>query len=205
MKKLSLMKMANRRDRVFIIAEISANHGQNLNRAITMIKKAKECGVNAVKFQCYTPDTITIEVDNKYFRINHPKWGGQTLYQLYKKAYTPWKWFKPLKKVADDYSSMINAAVEEVNNLQEKIARIPDGKVDIEEIQPEENPMAGKLALSREAVSIVDKTIKEGAAAGTFQEALEIGYRGFGEIACTNAAKEGISAFQQRRPPDFKS
>ncbi|MEM5875593.1 MAG: pseudaminic acid synthase [Candidatus Aenigmatarchaeota archaeon] len=86
----------------FIVAEISANHGQNFNRAIALIKKAKECGVDAVKFQCYTPDTLTINCDNEYFRIKHPKWGGQTLYQLYKKAYTPWDWFKKLKKVAED-------------------------------------------------------------------------------------------------------
>jgi len=86
----------------FIIAEVSANHGQNLNRAIAMVKKAKECGVDAVKFQCYTPDTLTLDCNNKYFRIKHPKWGGQTLYQLYQKACTPWKWFKGLKKVADD-------------------------------------------------------------------------------------------------------
>src|SRR4030042_2033002 len=86
----------------FIIAEISANHGQEFNRAVSLIKKAKECGADAVKFQLYTPDTLTINCDNKYFRIKHPKWGGQTLYELYKKAYTPWSWFKKLKKVADD-------------------------------------------------------------------------------------------------------
>jgi pseudaminic acid synthase len=89
-------------NKIFIIAEISANHSQNLNSAIAMIRKAKECGASAVKFQCYTPDTITIDCDNKYFRINHPDGGRQTLYQLYKKAYTPWKWFKKLKKAADD-------------------------------------------------------------------------------------------------------
>jgi pseudaminic acid synthase len=86
----------------FIVAEISANHGQNFNRAVALIKKAKECGADAVKFQCYTPDTLTIDCDNKYFRIKHPKWGGQTLYQLYQKAYTPWNWLKKLKKVAED-------------------------------------------------------------------------------------------------------
>lgn len=88
--------------RCFIVAEISANHGGNFKRAVALIKKAKECGVDAVKFQTYTPDTLSIDVDNKYFRIRHPKWGGQTLYQLYKKAYTPWDWFKKLKKIADD-------------------------------------------------------------------------------------------------------
>jgi pseudaminic acid synthase len=87
---------------IFIVAEISANHGQNFNRAVALIKKAKECGADAVKFQVYTPDTVTIDADNKYFQIKHPEWGGQTLYKLYKKAYTPWDWFKKLKKVADD-------------------------------------------------------------------------------------------------------
>ncbi|MBP7089111.1 MAG: pseudaminic acid synthase [Candidatus Omnitrophica bacterium] len=86
----------------FIIAEVSANHGQNFKRAVSLIRKAKECGVDAVKFQCYNPDTLTINCSNKYFQIHHPKWGGQTLYQLYKKAYTPWNWFKKLKKVSDD-------------------------------------------------------------------------------------------------------
>lgn len=91
---------------VFIIAEISANHAQSFNQAVTLIKKAKECGADAVKFQTYTPDTVTIDIDNKYFRVKHPKWGGQTLYQLYKKAYTPWSWFKKLKKTADDLGIM---------------------------------------------------------------------------------------------------
>ncbi|MDD5063433.1 MAG: pseudaminic acid synthase [Phycisphaerae bacterium] len=86
----------------FIVAEISANHGQNFNRAVALIKKAKECGADAVKFQAYTPDTLTIKADNKYFQIKHPTWGGQTLYELYQKACTPWGWFKKLKKVTDD-------------------------------------------------------------------------------------------------------
>lgn len=88
-------------NKVFIVAEVSANHGQDINRCISMIKKAKECGADAVKLQTYTPDTLTIDVNNKYFRVKHPKWGGQTLYQLYERGYTPWKWFKRLKKVAD--------------------------------------------------------------------------------------------------------
>lgn len=88
--------------RCFIIAEVSANHGQDFKRAVAMIRKAKECGADAVKFQVYTPDTLTININNKYFRIRHPKWKGQTLYDLYKKAYTPWEWFGDLKKAADD-------------------------------------------------------------------------------------------------------
>lgn len=87
--------------RCFIVAEVSANHGHSLERAIHMIREASRCGADAVKFQAYTPDTMTLNVNNKYFRVRHPRWGGQTLYQLYKKAYTPWNWFRELKKAAD--------------------------------------------------------------------------------------------------------
>jgi pseudaminic acid synthase len=99
--KLDRKKVGNNQP-VFIIAEISANHAQDINRAIRMIKEAKKCGADAVKFQTYTPNTLTIDADNVYFRIKHPEWGGQTLYELYKKAYTPWKWFKMLKETADN-------------------------------------------------------------------------------------------------------
>lgn len=88
----------------FIIAEISANHGQDFKTAVKLIRLAKQCGADAVKFQCYTPDTLTIDARNKYFQIRHPKWGGQTLYELYERAYTPWDWFPRLKKVADQES-----------------------------------------------------------------------------------------------------
>jgi len=98
MKKINFRNLKN----CFIVAEISANHRQDFNMAVNLIKEAKRCGANAVKFQCYTPDTLTINCDNKYFKIKHQKWGGQTLYQLYQKAYTPWHWFKELKKIAED-------------------------------------------------------------------------------------------------------
>lgn len=93
--------------KTFVVAEISANHGQNFKRAITLIKKAKECSADAVKFQTYTPDTLTIDVDNRYFRVKDPRWRSQSLYQLYSKAYTPWSWFKRLKKIADDLGIII--------------------------------------------------------------------------------------------------
>ena len=87
---------------VFVIAEASANHMQKFVNAVKIIKAAKKAGADAVKFQTYTPDTLTLNLNTKYFRVKHPQWGGQTLYQLYQKAYTPWEWFKRLKKVADD-------------------------------------------------------------------------------------------------------
>jgi enoyl-CoA hydratase/3-hydroxyacyl-CoA dehydrogenase len=109
-----------------------------------------------------------------------------------------------VSKITDDYSEMIREAVEEVKNMQGKIKRIPDRSVDIPEITIPDQPMAGKLALSKEAISIIVKTIKAGAAADTFADALEIGYQGSAEIACTDAAKEGISAFLEKRKPEFK-
>jgi len=88
---------------VYIIAEMSANHGQNLDQAIQIIKAAKEAGADAVKIQTYTPDTMTINCTNEYFQIGKGTiWEGKNLYQLYCEAYTPWDWQPKLKAVADD-------------------------------------------------------------------------------------------------------
>ncbi|MDD4294167.1 MAG: pseudaminic acid synthase [Candidatus Omnitrophica bacterium] len=85
-----------------IIAEVSANHNRKFSTAVELIRKAKLSGADAVKFQAYTPDTITINSKNKNFMIKHAIWGNISLYDLYKKAYTPWDWFPKLKKVADN-------------------------------------------------------------------------------------------------------
>lgn len=90
-------------DPVFIIAEMSANHAQNLSLAKKIIKEAKKSGADAIKLQTYFPETMTLDSKKSYFQVRHHKWGGQSLYELYKKAYTPWQWLKELKKVADDY------------------------------------------------------------------------------------------------------
>jgi pseudaminic acid synthase len=87
----------------FIVAELSANHNQNLDVAIKTIRAAKQCGADSIKIQTYTPDTITIDCDNEYFRIKQGTiWDGKTLYQLYKEAYTPWEWHQKLFQVAAD-------------------------------------------------------------------------------------------------------
>lgn len=86
----------------YIIAELSGNHLHDFELAKKTIKAAKDAGVDAIKLQTYTPDTITLDVDNKYFRISQGTiWDGRTLYNLYKEAHTPWDWQPKLKEYAD--------------------------------------------------------------------------------------------------------
>ncbi|QJB58056.1 pseudaminic acid synthase [Pseudodesulfovibrio sp. zrk46] len=86
----------------FIIAEMSANHGQDFDRAVKIIEAAHAAGADAIKLQTYTPDTITLDCDNEYFQIKGTIWEGRTLYDLYGEAFTPWEWHPKLKKVADE-------------------------------------------------------------------------------------------------------
>lgn len=87
----------------FIVAELSANHLQDYDRAAAMIRAAKEAGADGIKLQTYTPDTITLACDNDYFQINQGTiWDGTTLHKLYQEAYTPWEWQPELKKLANE-------------------------------------------------------------------------------------------------------
>ena len=90
-------------EKTFIVAEMSANHLQNYDRAVEIIKKAAWAGADAIKLQTYTPDTITIDCDNEYFQIKQGTiWDGTTLHKLYETAYTPWEWQPKLKKIAEE-------------------------------------------------------------------------------------------------------
>lgn len=111
--------------RTFIIAEMSANHNQNFDRAVEIIKAAKKAGADAIKLQTYTPDTITFDSDNEYFQIKQGTiWDGTTLHKLYETAYTPWEWQPKLKEIAEEeglicFSSPFdNTAVDFLENLE---------------------------------------------------------------------------------------
>lgn len=82
----------------FIIAEMSGNHNQSIERAKEIIKEAANCGVNAIKLQTYTADTLTLNHRGGMFEIEDDKslWKGKNLYELYKSAYTPWEWHEEL-------------------------------------------------------------------------------------------------------------
>ena len=84
----------------YIIAEMSANHAGNIENAKKIIREAKKAGADCVKIQTYTADTLTIDCDNEYFQIGKGTWEGEKLYQLYRKAYTPWEWQAELMKEA---------------------------------------------------------------------------------------------------------
>jgi pseudaminic acid synthase len=82
----------------FIVAEISGNHNKSYDKALQIIDAAIDAGVDAIKLQTYTPDTLTINSDEKWFKVTEGPWEGKTLYELYESAYTPWEWQEKLKE-----------------------------------------------------------------------------------------------------------
>lgn len=88
----------------FIIAEMSGNHNQSLERALEIVAAAAEAGANALKIQTYTADTMTLDLDDNGFSVNDSSslWKGKSLYKLYQEAYTPWEWHAPIFERARD-------------------------------------------------------------------------------------------------------
>ncbi|MBE5953802.1 MAG: pseudaminic acid synthase [Lachnospiraceae bacterium] len=87
---------------VYVIAEMSANHGGSIENAYKIIEEAAKAGADCVKIQTYTADTLTIDCDKPCFRIKGGLWDGYTFYDLYKDAYTPWEWQDDLKKKCEE-------------------------------------------------------------------------------------------------------
>ena len=86
----------------FVIAEMSGNHNQSLERALAIVEAAAKSGAHALKIQTYTPDTMTLDLDEREFHIADPNslWAGTSLYKLYGEAYTPWDWHAPIFELA---------------------------------------------------------------------------------------------------------
>jgi N-acetylneuraminate synthase len=109
---------------VYIVAEMSANHGQDFAQAAAIIRAAKKAGADAVKLQTYTADTLTIDADQEWFRIKGTIWAGKNLHQLYAEAYTPWAWQPELMHIArslglDFFSTPFDAtAVDFLEEMQ---------------------------------------------------------------------------------------
>lgn len=121
----------NKNSSVFIIAELSANHGGDIQIAIESIKAAKRAGANCIKLQTYKPETITLDSDKDDFILKETIWKGRNLYNLYQEAFTPWEWHEKLFEIAKQenivcFSSPFdNSAVdllEDLNTPAYKIA-----------------------------------------------------------------------------------
>lgn len=116
--------------RTFIIAELSANHNHNLRTAINSIRAAAEIGVDAVKIQTYTADTLTLNCRKDDFILKGGLWDGKSLYELYQEAYTPWEWHEELFKVAKEEGVIMfstpfdNTAVDLLESLGNPIYKI---------------------------------------------------------------------------------
>ena len=121
---------------VFIIAEMSANHGHDVRKAFKIIDAAAKAGVDAIKLQTYTADTITLNSEKKYFQIKvNDAWKGQSLHSLCKKAYTPWEWLPKLKKYAESkglifFSSVFdNTAVDFLEKMNVALYKVASFEV----------------------------------------------------------------------------
>lgn len=101
----------------YCVAEISGNHGGQFNNAVELILKAKKAGACSVKTQCYEPDTITLDCNKLDFIAQSGLWRGRTLYELYKKAHTPFSWHKDLFKIANGEGITIFSSVFDFSSV----------------------------------------------------------------------------------------
>ena len=109
---------------VLVVAEISANHLQDFERAKNLVKSACQCGADAIKTQTYAPDDLTIDCSKEMFQVKiNSAWAGKSLYSLYQQAHTPYDWQPELKKVAESYGVPLFSSVfnEKAVDFWEKI------------------------------------------------------------------------------------
>jgi len=188
---------------VYIIAELSANHNQDFEQAKRIVHAAREAGVDAVKLQTYTPDTITIRSDRECFRIRGGTlWDGRTLYDLYGEAYTPWEWQPKLKALCgelglDLFSSAFDpSAVDFLETMGVPVHKVASPElVDLPLIQK----MAGTgkpliLSTGMATLEEIDEAIGVARAAGATQLAL---------LRCTSSYPAPPEEMNLRSIPDM--
>lgn len=189
--------------RTYIIAELSANHKGSLALALKTIKAMKAVGADAVKVQTYTPDTITLNCENRYFRLKGGTlWDGRTLYDLYKEAMTPWEWHTRLRNCARDcglefFSSPFDSTAAD---FLEKLG-VPAYKIASFEIT--DIPLIKHVALKDKPV-IISTGIAE---QSEIEEALiacrQAGNNKVALLKCTSAYPAPLSEMNIRTIPDM--
>jgi N-acetylneuraminate synthase len=189
---------------VYIVAELSANHHQDFERAARLIDAAKDAGADAIKLQTYTPDTITVRSDRNEFRIGGGTlWDGRSLYELYGEAFTPWEWQPKLKQMANDaglalFSSPFDETavdfLEEMDVPAYKIASFE--LVDIPLIQ--KTARIGKPLIMSTGMATVDE-IKEALTVARQEGATEIAL-----LKCTSAYPAPADEMNLRTIPELE-
>lgn len=157
-----------------VIAEMSGNHNQSLERALAIVEAAARAGAHALKIQTYTADTMTLDLNAGEFHIEHPLWGGQSLHDLYQHAYTPWEWHEPIFARARELGLVAfstpfdETAVDFLENLE-----VPAYK--IASFENTDLPLIRKVATTGKPVIIstgmatlaeLDETVRAARAAG---------------------------------------
>jgi pseudaminic acid synthase len=187
----------------YIVAELSANHHQRLDKAVELVRAAKAAGADAVKLQTYTPDTITIDCDAADFRIGGGTlWEGRTLYDLYGEACTPWEWHPQLLELATSlgmacFSSPFDAsAVEFLEGLGVPAYKIASFElVDLPLIR--QVARTGKPMIMSTGMASVDEI------AEAVDVARSAGARELVLLACSSAYPSPPEAINLRRIPDL--
>lgn len=169
-------KKIGREHKPFIIAEMSGNHNQSLDRALQIVKAAAEAGADAVKLQTYTADTMTLDLSDGAFFIDDKEslWKGNSLYQLYKQAHTPWEWHKPIfdecKKLGMlGFSSPFDATavdfLEKLDVPAYKIASFENTDLNlIKKVAATKKPMI--ISTGMATVADLDETVQTARSAG---------------------------------------
>lgn len=172
---------------VYIVAEISANHNNRIEDAIKLIRISKRIGADAVKLQTYTPDTLTLDIDNKNFQIKMKSpWKGESLYRLYQKAFMPWDWQPRLKSIADQLKiDLFSSAFDSTSvDLLERI-NVPIHKIASFEIV--DIPLIKKMAKTGKPLLISTGMASLSEIKLALKTAVNNGSRGVALLKCTSA------------------
>ncbi|MGQ0536414.1 MAG: pseudaminic acid synthase [Methanobacteriota archaeon] len=187
---------------VYVIAEMSASHNREFDRAVELVRVAHAAGADAVKLQTYTADTLTIASERPEFQITGGPWGGQTIHQFYEKASMPWEWQPKLKDVADDLGiDLFSTAYDETAIEFLEGMGVPAHKV--ASFENVDLPLVRRMARTGKPLFIstgmaplaqVEETVETARKAGAGEIAL---------LKCTSADPAPVDEMNLRTIPDM--